>query len=947
MDSAQRRRVGFALLLFFLSGASALVYEVLWFRRFAQLWGSSSLAMAVVMATFLLGLGVGARTLGALADRMRRPLLGYAACEAAIGLWALAVPSLLALLRNLYARSYPLLGERPALFALLQVGLAALVLGPPCLAMGATLPFLVRQLAREGGGLGVPTSLLYALNALGAASGCALAGFVLLPALGLDGTQAAAVATNLAIALAALPLARALPAVEIASAPGDPAPSGRLPPRPALSAAAALVGFAALVLQMVWARQLAIALGGSTYAFSAMLTVVLVGIGAGSLFLPPLLRRARDPSRLVGPLVTALVLTLAAGQAALPLLSEVIGDLGHLRASQLFNALLCGAASASLELLPAACAGTLFPLLVHLSGGTRREAGLAVGRVFFWNTLGTTLGALLAHALLIPLVGTYASVLLALLLYLCAWAILVAPLATPRRVLERAAAVLLLGLCLWLLPRHDPRLTERGLFVYGPGAREVFAGAPLVFHAEGASANVLVSAHGPDRVLRVNGKVDASTFQVDQRMQIGCAYLPFLLRPSAREIFVVGYGSGATAGALLQFPDTRVTCAEIEPAVFRATAHFASINHRPDLSPRFEIRFEDGRGHLAGTARTYDLIVTEPSNPWMAGVGNLFTREFLLAARERLAPEGLLAQWIQAYAFSPIEYRRILRTMGEVFEHMALLRMTPGDTILLGSRFPIVPPPEVLEPVRAFLAGAGAAPDDLREVFGSADPSQLLLEHCILGGAELRALAGSLDEEGIVTDANQRLEFDAPLRLFERERVPGERVDDFLLEAVSGAWSRELARTLGADPAAASGLARLQGVLRAKRKVAGAEAMLALGLELSPEHPGLIAERLIHGELEAVERERLLSKLVPLSASEALRVALALADKDPEGALACVERVLEALPESLTARAHRAALLWRLRRADEARAELEQLLRADPLHETVRATARLLRSSDG
>lgn len=945
MDSAQRRRVGLALLLFFLSGASALVYEVLWFRRFAQLWGSSSLAMAVVMATFLLGLGVGARTLGALADRMRRPLLGYAACEAAIGLWALAVPGLLELLRSLYARCYPLLGDRPSLFAVLQVGLAALVLGPPCLAMGATLPFLVRQLAREGGGLGLPTSVLYALNALGAAFGCALAGFVLLPALGLDGTQVAAVATNLAIALAALPLARALPALEVGGGASDATPTERLPPRPALSAAAALAGFAALVLQMVWARQLAIALGGSTYAFSAMLTVVLIGIGAGSLLLPPMLRRARDPLRLVGPLVGALALTLAAGQAVLPLVSLAIGDLGALRASQLFNAFACGAASASLQLLPAACAGAIFPLLVHLSGGSRREAGLAVGRVYFWNTFGTTLGALLAHALLIPLIGTYASVLLALLCYIGAWAILVSPLPARRRVPERVAALAVLGLGSWLLPHHDPRVTERGLYVYGPGAREVFAGGQIVFHAEGASANVLVSAHGPERVLRVNGKVDASTFQVDQRMQIGCAYLPWILRPSAREVFVVGYGSGATAGALLQVPDTRVTCAEIEPQVFRATPHFASINHRPDLSPRFEIRFEDGRGHLAGTAKTYDLIVTEPSNPWMAGVGNLFTREFLLAARERLSPDGLLAQWIQTYAFSPVEYRRILRTMGEVFEHMALLRMTPGDTIVLCSRVPIVPPAEQFAEARAFLAGAGAARDDLLEVFGSADPIVLLLEHCILGGAELRALAGSALEEGIVTDANQRLEFDAPLRLFERERVPGERVDDFLLGGVSGAWSRELARALGADPAAVSGLARLHALLREKGEQSGAQEVLALGLELGPEHPGLIAERLIHGGLDASEGELLLTRLVSLSTSEVLRAALALAEKEPERALACVERLLEALPGSVTARAHRAALLWRLNRADESRAALEELLRTDPLHETVRATARSVRAS--
>jgi spermidine synthase len=409
-------------------------------------------------------------------------------------------------------------------------------------------------------------------------------------------------------------------------------------------------------------------------------------------------------------------------------------------------------------------------------------------------------------------------------------------------------------------------------------------------------------------------------------------------------VFVVGYGSGATAGACLQFPGVKVTCAEIEREVFRASRWFAAVNNGAERSPDLELRFEDGRAHLMGTQQSYELIVTEPSNPWLAGISSLFTREFLVAARERLGEGGLLAQWMQTYALAPEDYRLLLRTIADVFPHVALLRLTAGDTVVLASEAELVPGQLALDRAQARFDASPGARGDLLRYFGSADVRSVLLTHCILGGAGLRELAGTAAAEGLNTDANQRLEHDAPLRLFQTEAEHGTRVDAFLLGGVRAGWQRELAEQLGGGTARGAALHGLQELLRARGLTQGADALVALGLELAPEHPGLQAERLIHGGLDGVALEAGIGALLERSTSDAMRVALAAEDAgDAERALLVLDAILARKQGSVTARAHRAQALWMLGRLEEARAELAELVDEDPLSEEVRAAVRRMR----
>ncbi len=941
----------FASTLFFLSGATALVYEVLWFRRIAHVWGSSSLAMAAVMAAFLLGLGLGARFLGRRADRVRRPLVGYAACEAGIALWALLVPALLVALERLVAWIYPTLSEWPVAYSAVQIVLAFLVLGPACFLMGATLPLLVRQFTGPDEGLGGSTAWLYALNTVGAAFGCFAGGFLLLPQLGLVATGYLAVGLNLGIAFSAWVLGRRLEPITVEPVAATSIPEPELADRSVrtLYAAAAASGFAALALQMVWARQLAVMLGGSTYAFSAMLVVVLIGIGAGSLLVPVLLRKRDDAALWFGSAIAVLVVFLVLGQRSIPLLSDVVGDLFPQRTSYTFNALLCTFASAGVELLPSFCAGLTFPLVVHLTGEGRSHAGSAVGGVYFWNTIGTVAGVLTAQALLVPMIGTRRSVLVAAALYLLAAILLLwkRPVGT-RLGFFGIAAVMMIGV-VQLTPSFDPRVTERGLFAYGPSGRNTLRDAEILFHREGEVCNVLVTRVGKHNNLRVNGKVDASTYTLDQVTQLGSAYLPRFLRPDAKEVLVIGYGSGVTVGASLLLPGTQVVCVEIERGVVDASEHFDSINHSPENSPNLELRIEDGRGFLFGTPRTFDLIVTEPSNPWMAGVANLFTVEFYEGARDKLRQDGILAQWVQAYGLSPREHAMVIRTVHEVFPHVALVRFTRGDSLIVASQEPLLPDAEDVRRAEELVAGNPVIRDDLARFMGSADVRALLFKYLVLGREELEGLLESIPGDEIQTDSNLHLEFDAPRHLHKVEKIPGQEIDGLLIGAARIEWQRQLAASFEGSAAGLGGLHDLYEIAVELEATSFASDLVELGLELDPEHPAFLADSLIDSPPGDVsELGARLDRVLDRSTTDAWRVADAAWGRgDNEVALLLLDRILARKPDCVTARGLRASTLWRLERFEEAAEELARAVEADPLNEVVREAVRELRRKSG
>lgn len=788
-----------ASLLFLASGATGLAYEVIWFKRFAHVWGSSSTAIAAVVASFLFGLGLGAFVLGRYSDRVSRPLRWYGLSELGIGVLALLALETIRLLWGFTSALEPHIPQRPVFGFGLRFLITFLIIGPPCTLMGGTLPFLVRQFTPVRSTLSRSTSWLYAVNTFGAAAGCYVTGFHLLPSLGILWTNYLTAATSLLIGCASLILAGKLSPVPVAK-PGGVAETGPQVASPAgawitVRLAAALTGAAALILQITWNRQLAVALGGSTYAFTATLFVVLLGIACGSLVVRAAggsgFETLRRDSRLAAVVALGVAATTVAGKAAIPWMSAWVGTLPHLRAEQAWNAAISVGASAILEFLPALGMGILFPLCIHLTRGTGGRAGRAIGGIYAWNTAGSLAGATATAILVFPSGGTSLAVAIAVVLYVAS-AFLLAASAPPspsrgRRVAFAtpiAVAAGGLGLVLLALRPADPRATDMGGFLYGPVPTTARERTRVVSFAEGSSCNVLVTDEGTSRNLRVNGKIDA-TDGLDMATQLGLAYFPRAYVPDAERVAIIGFGSGTTAGASLLFPGTGVVCCEIEPAVHRTAEFFSTVNHLTATTPGLTMFFGDGRSYLQGAGDPFDLIISEPSNPWLAGVSNLFTREFFSVARGRLREGGVLAQWIQPYGFSISEYAMIVRTLKTVFPHHGLILLGDGqDTILLASAAPLALDPPALDRLAAVIAETPAIQADLKTYFGTDDLRELLLVHHVLDESGLDRLIAGDPAATINTDANVRLEFDAPLHLFEGSIPAPAQVPQRILAAI-------------------------------------------------------------------------------------------------------------------------------------------------------------------
>ncbi|HEV8336080.1 MAG TPA: fused MFS/spermidine synthase [Candidatus Polarisedimenticolia bacterium] len=773
------------LLLFFLSGFAALVLEMVWARRLSLLTGSGLRASAAIVALTIAGLALGARWGGKRADSSPSPLLVYGHLEAGVALVALATPFLFRLLPRLILQRFPGEGMRLDLGAGALLAAAAVLL-PGTFLMGATTPFLVRHGSVHWGASGpIPPDgragrllgSLYGWNTLGGSCGALASVFLMLPLLGVGKTTLAAGLIDAGVAAAAIHLARRLSPSAGVARPSEPAaPPGAAPPaawRPLILLALFAAGSLGGICQIAWTRLLVLLFGSSAHALGLALAVDLAGLALGSVWAARRLRRGAAPRTLAAALSTAAglatgvsILLWGRAPALLVLGSEKLGH--SLWASSALQVLV----SAGL-LLPIGFAfGALLPALTALLGGAARRDGRDAGDGVAVDSWGTAAGALGAAFLLLPAAGVewtlrlsgVVEVLLLLLLF-------ASRRGAPRRLwLGAAAAILALLLA---APPWSPALMTSGPLLYaetygrsggGIGSIEesMRRRGALRFLEEGPEGTVTVrEGAGGILSLQINGKTDASTGG-DLPTQLLAGSLPAVLHAQPRTALVIGLASGTTAGVLTGGPARRVDCVEISPAVTRAAALFASVNGGVLENPRFHLVRGDGRAYLQRVAARYDLIVSQPTNPWIAGVTNLFTREFFALARERLAPGGLLTVWIQGYRIDLADFRSAVATFLQVFPEAQLWEESAagGDYFLIGRRGGAWPGFEALE------KGIGKEQSALSRA-GIRDPADLLARF-VAGPAGLRLLARGAP---IVTDDNLRLEFSAPRALW-RNRLP-------------------------------------------------------------------------------------------------------------------------------------------------------------------------------
>lgn len=759
--------------LFFVSGATSLVYQTVWARGLHHVLGTSNFAVSVVLAAFMAGLGIGGALGASRAHGVARPLQLYGRLELGIGLYAVLFPNLLSLATPLYLL---LDGFPPALASAAHAALAAVLLLPPTIAMGATLPLLTRLVADRRGTLADRIGVMYAANTLGAVAGTAAAGLWLLPTIGLAATTLAAAAGNAALGLVAIGADRMFPPL-VADDDLEPLDADDPPDTSALPMAdlALLAGVASLACEVVWTRLVALMFGGSTYAFTAMLLAVLLGIALGGRIGGPL---ADDALRWSG--ARAVVRGFAAielGLCALcvglsfvwPFVPYVFVWLfdaldGKHDPIAVFAASFGGAVL--VLLLPAIGMGLAFPFAVRAAAGSGTEASRPVGRVYAANTFGGVIGAVAAGFFVLPHLGLQAGIAGAAAVNATTAAL--AWWRGERRALAGLAAVCAVA-ALWIRAPWEPLWMSGGMYQYvsqfedhTPAGMRRFAtkDQDLMYYDEGESSVVTVGRNrGSGNLwLANNGKVDASSSgDMPTQVLVALAGAQYVERPD--RVLVIGLASGITAGAVSLLPEVRsLEIAEIEPAILGAARLFDPYNHQVLDDPRVRVITNDGRNHLLrAPPGAYDLVISEPSNPYLSGVANLFTQEFWALGRSRLRPGGVWAQWIQLYGMGPDELRGLLRTFAGVYPYVALYVAIEGaDVVILGSDAPLVPD---VAKARRLLANDQV--DVEMAGIGIRFPLDLVAYHA-MNRDQVLAFAG---DAPIVTDDNLRVEYAAPLWL--------------------------------------------------------------------------------------------------------------------------------------------------------------------------------------
>ena len=794
VERLRRERAAKLLIpLFFVSGMTSLVYQNIWARQLQLIFGTSQFAIATVLAAFMAGLAAGGFVMARYADRVEKPLLIYGVLEVFIGLYAVVFPLLLKLATPLYL-SLGASSDSPVVFGVGQFLVVSVLLLAPTTCMGATLPLLGRFVTTRLGKAGDRIGLLYGVNTAGAVMGILVSGFWLLPALGLSMTTWSAALANLALGSAAVALSRwqgeggtVLPVEEDVEVDN----SAALTP---VLLVASLTGFASLVCEVSWFRLVGLILGGSTYAFSTMLLAFLTGIAIGGWLGGKAADGALTALGRGGPL--KVLAGLQAGIAVLTYSMMYIFDDLPVLFLQMYDA--AGGDSPALwpskVLLgalvmfpPTLLMGASFPFMVRAVVG---ESGLGkpVGQVYGANTLGSILGAFLGGFVLLPQLNVIGALLVAGAANLAAVLVAFTGAMVVEGRVRRGPQLAVVGLVLsgllmsWRFPPPwEPLLMTAGVYKYAESIEEstkeglmAFAveDYDLLFYDEGLSTVVTVaqSRLSGNIWLANNGKVDAST-TVDMPTQVLVTHLPFLFADDPRDTVVIGLASGITLGSATLYPELEtIEVVELEPAIVTASHYFDDHNHDPLADPRVELHANDGRNHLllAGPER-YDVVVSEPSNPWISGVSNLFTQEFFAMGKTRLKPGGVWGQWVQLYGMAPEDLRSLLATFASVYPHVALFAtIEDADLVMVGSDHPL---DLSVDRARSLLEGHPEVARELRQI--GVEEAYDLLTFYQFGRDEILELS---DGVALNTDDNMRIEYSAPRHLYSETSE-----DNFLL----------------------------------------------------------------------------------------------------------------------------------------------------------------------
>jgi spermidine synthase len=859
-------------LLFFLSGAAALVYEVAWVRSLQLLFGTSHLAVTAVLSVFMAGLALGSYLIGKRVDALRRPLRLYGLLEIGIGVFAAVFLLLTKLYPYLYVPLARVAEDNILYLSFLRVVFAVVAMIVPTTLMGGTLPVLARFVSTRSRSIGGRISFLYGFNTLGAVVGTMAAGFLLLPTYSVNVSMAIAIAMNAFIGLVSILLHKrvALPgADEGRSVPAaDPAPvtgekeSGKeeagesLLPLKLVLWGIGISGFCALGYEVLWTRILSMVVGASVYGFTVMLVAFLTGIALGSkafgFFLEKAPGACRGPERsmilfgivqvVIG--LTALIVTYFIRDLpshSIRIQNYLLGTgIGEFEVRQGTNF----AVAFSHMFVPAFFMGFAFPLAGKIHAESGKSAGGAIGEVLAYNTVGAILGAAASGFALIYFFGIERSLQMLTIVNVGA-GILIAIGARRNTMMKwLIAGATAVGIVILAAFPGLWRIWDLKYFaIYRNNTREAFStsfnmkdameNTDVLFYAEGVQATVSsIKVKGGYQAFITNGRIEASSHKEGIQCQYTLGHLPMLLNKSPKKVFVLGTGSGMTLGATSVHPGVEeIVLAEIEPKVLGVARTFSRYNHGVIDNPKLRIVFNDGRNFLLTTKERFDVITADPIHPWFSGAGYLYTTEYFRLASERLNPGGVICQWLPIYELSVDDLKSVVRTFSENFRY-TLLWLTRNDAELVGSNDPIVIDEQELEK----RISAPGVIEDLRSVnMGSADE---FLSYFVMGTDGMKNFGAG----GVInTDDNLHLEFSAPLSMDVPTQGKNAEALYRFRESLLPYLSPDLSPAQGGADRNAQA-AKWDRYLQAGRAYARAHVLFLRGGHSTPEFQGIVKE---------------------------------------------------------------------------------------------------------
>ncbi len=658
-----------AMILFLASGFISLIFQVAWLKMLVNVFGNTVWATSTLLTVFMAGLAGGSWLFGRIADRTGSPLRLYGLLEGFIGVYGLLTPLFFFKLDALYIPLYSMSGGDNVMMGFFKFFMALVILLPPTLCMGATLPLLARQFTRTIRGAGSGIGSLYTINTMGAVLGTFAAGFVLIPMLGLTQTIRIAAGISFIILITSFLLTygenarfklKGLFQVK----------------RKKIDERWVLVfyffcGLTALAYEVIWTRIMTLHLGSSVYAYSAMLAGYLLGVTLGAGLMSYYIKRIKNSLTVFAVIQFLIALDLILIINQFGMLSRVVGTMGEVVAGESYAAYVFAMVTGTLQLLliPTLLFGASFPLAVRLFVKRKTELGKETGSLYAANTFGTILGAFCAGFVLLPLLGAQTGLLVIASINLLMGIYLVfrGKGVMLKKLLVTAFVLILFYGGYFLFTQKDQALLSALVFKDSKNVK-----TKLLAFEEDIYATVTVAereeVRGTWRQLSLNGVDVAGTscelFSI-QKLQ---GHLPLFLHPNPRSVLHIGFGSGGTAWAVSRHPVEKIVVAEISRSIIeKSSRFFRDVNHGVLEDPRLEVVYTDGRNKVLADTQTYDVILSDSIHPRFSGNGSLYTCDYYRLLKKRLNPGGVVSQWLPFYSITPENFKMIVRSFYEVF----------------------------------------------------------------------------------------------------------------------------------------------------------------------------------------------------------------------------------------------------------------------------------------